>query len=97
MLARTPLEQQKFQALFGTKLICFLSPRWHLQTRRGILPNAALPSLPVSASLLSAARRFAGFAFAKPWPAALLGWDLLAELPLKAKEGGEPSSAQPHG
>ena len=54
-------------------------------------------ALAVSASLLSAAQRFAGFVFAKAWPTALLGRDLLAELPLKAKEGGKPGSVRPHG
>lgn len=55
------------------------------------------PALAVSASLLSAAWRFVGFVFAKAWPAALLGQDLLAELSLKAEEDGEPGSVCPHG
>lgn len=44
------------------------------------------PALAVSASLLSTAQCFAGFAFAKAWLTALPGQDLLAKLPLKAKE-----------
>lgn len=55
------------------------------------------PALAVSASLLLAAWRFAGFAFAKPWPTALLGRDLWAEPPLKAEEGGKLGSDHPHG
>lgn len=50
------------------------------------------PALAVSASLLWAALHFAGFAFAKTWPAALLGWDSQAETPLKTKSLALPSS-----
>jgi len=52
--------------------------------------------LAVSASLLSAAQCFAGFACAESWPTVHLGWDFQAEPPLKAEQGREPGSARPY-
>lgn len=97
MLATSPLQQQKFVVLSGKKTSLF--SLFHVlpsDTEESCL-MLPYPALAVSASLVSSARCFAGFVFAKVWPTALLGQDLPAELPLKAQEGGEPGGVGPHG